>query len=64
MALQRHLLGRGGGPDQLLHGVAGREPQQDEREGHDAGDNGRAGQGAAGERQNHAPNLARPPEAR
>ena len=64
MALQRHLLRRGGGPDELLHRVAGRGPQQHEREGDDTGHDGRAGQRAAGEREEHTPNLARLPEAR
>ena len=64
MALERRLLGRGGGPHQLLHGIAGRESQQDEREGDHAGHDGRAGQGAARKRENHAPNLARPRKAR
>jgi hypothetical protein len=48
----------------LLYGIAGREPEQDERERHHAGHDGRARQNPARKREKHAPNLARPPEAR
>jgi len=64
VALERHLLGRGRGPEQALNGIARCELQQEERQGDHAGHYGGARQGAPRERENHAPNLARPPEAR
>ncbi|OLD97374.1 MAG: hypothetical protein AUG79_00405 [Gemmatimonadetes bacterium 13_1_20CM_4_69_16] len=59
VSLGGDLSGCGRGAEQQLHGIARREPQQEEREGHDARHDGEPAHGAAREGGEHRRNLAR-----
>ena len=64
MPLGGDLRRRGRGTEQQLHGIARREPQQEEGERDDPRHDGESRGGAARERGEHARNLARPADAR